>query len=430
MPRPSFQPSSTRPLTAPKHLLLAAFVISSLLPYLAISVGNNSNLPLSSVLAACLIIAGKILAEDLLRYALLAASPWFATFAASLGGWLPVQPSIAGLIAWTAWTLPALALVSVIRSGWLPQFSRLTKSSLFISCVYALWQYTELRAGRIPFLQWYTAAGYASVQRNAESILSHTSRPFGQFPEPSFLASTLILGVAVVLLAEYHVRREVSRSAWLLCVLVFIVLYLARSGVVVFCLPMLLILVFAVAGVRARLVFIIATPYAALMVLRVLADRTRSADYSWSDRLGALLSAFDFQFSSWQTALFGLGRDATVLLFQHHLIPIHSLVRGYYPQGLYSSVGKYWVEGGLLFGVLPTLLILAYISGCGLRDVGKVAAVGAIGIWLVVSVLALGYDSASWIWISLGLFSALRFGAESISQPESEPYVVGQVAGK
>jgi hypothetical protein len=63
--------------------------------------------------------------------------------------------------------------------------------AMLLHAVLGLWQVYSFSSGVFPFAELYVNQSFLSVQENAETIARYTQRPFGLFPEPSAMSSSL-----------------------------------------------------------------------------------------------------------------------------------------------------------------------------------------------------------------------------------------------
>jgi hypothetical protein len=278
-----------------------------------------------------------------------------------------------------------------------------------VTVAFAVLQKIYLEQGMIPFLQYYSLPGYASVQSNAEVITRYIRRPFAFFPEPSFMAGTLALAIAALIIMRRFNSPRLSKWEYLLSVACVGAIYLSDSGsglvsigLILFVLlwPMVkggwrITLVLAVVGVTAWL------------GSQVLESRGLAQNYSWSDRSASILGALRYFVSSEGNLLLGVGKGAASLLFRQGEIPLDGLQYFTALPDVFSVIGRLWLECGLLYGVALTLSCLAVIAHRVRVISGGAVAVACAGLWVLVAGLTISYESAAWIWAFPGIFLGL-----------------------
>lgn len=375
-------------------------VVFCFLPYAALPLGNNTNVPLSSLVA--LTFLPVVLQHP--RLALLLGLITIGPFAHSMALIVAGQDvSLAASVAWAVHVSPLVgfAAIAIHRSE-----AMITPLywSLIGSCVYAFVQLTLLRRGSIPFIGLYDIPGYASVKNQEYAIINYIGRPFGLFPEPSFLAGSLAMGTVLYLALRATQATPLSRVDYVLILAVAGTIFLTQSGSGVLTIGLILILAILPYRRSRWIPFVLlAMLSAAVKVgLEILSSRSGSGqNFSWGDRLGSLLATGEYVYGSAIRWLVGVGKGTLNELFL-------------------SGEIRVGTQGGRLLDTASVLLRLLFELGLplGLLIIGSLVwaivrgnrqALGVFGValvlttWLVVAGATITYDSAALIWAVPGV---------------------------
>lgn len=379
---------------------VVALVVLCFLPYAAVALGNNTNVPLSSLLA--LTFFPMILRDQrlVLTLGLVLLGPFVQSLALTLLG---VEVNLAAAVAWILHAAPLLGFAAI--AGYRPD--ALVKPlywALLSSCLYAVLQLAFIRRGQVPLVDLYEIPGYASVKNQESIIVNYIRRPFGWFPEPSFLAGTLALGAIVYLmLRTAHGRRLAPGDFWMLGAVVGTI-FLTRSGSGV--LTISAIFLVAVVPYRRSAWLLPALSVLGLVGVKfgwdILSSRSGSGqNFSWTDRLTSLVAAGQYVYNSGAGWLVGIGKGSLNQRFVSGDILAGSaggrlldtasvLLRLVYELGL--------PLGGLLLGIL----VMAVVRG-STALVGGTGAAIILFTWMVVAGVTITYDSAALIWAVPGI---------------------------
>jgi hypothetical protein len=397
----------TRRVSRRVRFLIVFLVCLSFLPYAAIPLGANTNLPLSSLVAIPVIFAG--LRTRLLRFRgflLLAALPCVAAYVGILIGYPMNNPK--ALIIWPAHIIAVCGFAASVVLVPKTFLRRVIAAALLVSSCYALVQKVFLDRGSILFPWIYQTPGYASVQDQAQVITMYIKRPFGWFPEPSFLAGTIALAICgIVILGGRLSPRDplVAGSIVTAC----FVLFLTRSGVAVIA---LLPLALALAGRGRKIVTImmtaVAMPFSIWVAYTILGDRRGVGNSSWSDRLGSILASLNYLSEQLGLMLTGVGKGSGVFLFNSGRIPTGSMGGTGRMDDLYSVLARLVFELGIPIGILAVALPALWLLKGARTQVGPFAAFSVVLVWSLVATLAITYDSAAWLWALPGIGLGLK----------------------
>jgi hypothetical protein len=279
-------------------------------------------------------------------------------------------------------------------------------------------QHLFIIRGSLPLVGLYDLPGYASVRAVEEQVLLYVKRPFGWYPEPSFMAGTLILGMVLVALAGHVVSRRLKVAA---LVLGGAALVVSQSGVVVVgAVPVAMVLVARLRPAHRTLGFIVLLPAALVAGCLTLSARGRFDNYSWGDRAGASIVSLRHMSEEIGTMLVGVGRGGMSELFAARAVDLGDMAFVAYPTGVYSVTTRWIAEVGLPLGVLTVgLLLVALWRGIADRH-GTWVASWLTFLWFVVATLAIGYDSGATLWLFAGLAGWGRGGETVEGSPRRQ----------
>jgi hypothetical protein len=235
-----------------------------------------------------------------------------------------------------------------------------------LHCAVGAWQMYGFHAGYLPLAFLYVNPSFASVQLAMKSIIMYVQRPFGLFPEPSAMSSSLgpwILFWFALALDVVKLRTPVSKwlkvlfSTAAVCSLALTLA--SRSGHIVFILAGLGV-IFSVWMTRRHSAV---TMYAILVVvvgviiplllwfttqsLQSRMQAARNETDSWEDRSSSLEVGFRLAFmSDGPTLIFGMGvGQSNIALWDNaRLEAVWSVLLTYiYEQGIIGLIAVIWV---------------------------------------------------------------------------------------
>lgn len=373
-------------------------------PYVAVNFGNSTSIPIACLLSLGLI--ARTLWDRFVFWAtlILCGAPFLATVFRLLVA--PHPLSVAPYLTWICYVSVAPAMVSiflVLRTRVLPLLSITIAVSALIGHI----QKPFLEAGTIPWLWYYQARGVTPVTELANR---YNPRPFGLFPEPSYLAGTLTLSLLLVAAIVQFWGITYSWREWLAFVLVIPLLLDTVSGSLVVTLAVL-VAAWCIPLVR-RLpallgLFPVATLGALIKANDVLAQRSTGAfNFSWVDRSSSLIIGLrELVSGPAQTAL-GIGRGMTTIYFTSGRMPTYVAMHYNSIPDVYSVTLRVIIENGLFFGTLIIVgLAWQFLRNSGLGN--AIIGLGFLVCWLVVAGLTVTYDGSSWCWAAPGGMAGL-----------------------
>jgi hypothetical protein len=275
-----------------------------------------------------------------------------------------------------------------------------------------LWQMYSFTSGEFPLPELYVNSSFLSVQDMVKTIARYIQRPFGIFPEPSAMSSSL--APWVIFWAAYfggfvELRREPARWQKVLfglaAVGALMLIIVSRSGHTI----VTLVPVLAMVGmwfIRCRatpgnyLVILVAScivlPAVIWMGANAMSDRLYGksdiGNSSWEERSTSLIVGFKMVTGgSVATLLFGLGPGMSSPA-------IYGLAR---LEAIWSVVLTYLYETGLV-GVIALAWVGTYLARIW-RETRYSFSMAALGVvWLIGILLTTSYEQLLPIWVALG----------------------------
>lgn len=408
------------------RFLITLLIVLSFLPYAALPIGANTNLPLSSIMSIPVIFAGLRTGRLRFRgFLVLATLPCVGAYLGILIGYPMSNPN--ALLIWPAHIIGICGFAASVNLVSKLFLRRVISTVLLASTCFALVQKVFLDRGTVPFLWIYRTPGYASVADQAEVIAMYIRRPFGWFPEPSFLAGTIALAICgIVILGGRLTLKDPLVSAAI--VTGCFALFLTRSGVAVIAMfPLALALV----GRGRKFVSILMTTFAIPLLIwvgyTVLGDRRGLGNSSWRDRLGSISTSLQYLTDQLGLTLVGVGKGSGVLLFTTGRIPTGGLGEAGRMDDLYSVLARLVFELGIPIGIAAVALPSYWLWKGTRTQVGPFSAFSVVLVWGLVATFAITYDSAAWLWALPGIGLGLKFEFDSRSAEAGALPPVGDV---
>lgn len=389
--------------------LATAFVVTSFLPYVAFSLGTSTNVSITSIIGGILSIRLARNPRIMIAILLTLTAPFAATLIRLAFDNRDVNVNSYFTYAFILFTFFGAASAFGILGR---RCVKLLSVCISVSAVIAIGQkYIFLNSGVIPFIELYNVSGYASVASNADTIVRYIKRPFGLFPEPSFLAGSLALacGVLVLFMDKYKVPfKPFYATAF---GLVIFTIFISDSGSGVICIALLGLSVF-LPYLRKHKGLLFLLPFAMTgavwLGLSIAANRQDGVNTSWNDRLASIIGALNLWLDNPLNFLVGVGRGLVPSYFlsgdvEYTGMAIYSVV-----PDVYSVIVRVIVENGALFGLPLLLWMLFLILRLGGRRMA-VLGLALAGLWCVVAGLTISYETAAWIWCVPGACATIHF---------------------
>jgi len=314
-----------------------------------------------------------------------------------------ISLSVAAMLA-TQFLLPrhALALMTGIATA------------AILHTVVGIWQIYAFAHGQFPLLFLYVNPSFLSIQDNVETIVRYIQRPFGLFPEPSAMSSSLapwVLFWMAELLGLVRLRQRPARWQRAMFTVAAIgslsVIILSRSGHAMITLAMVALFA-AVWLVRCRAtlrsflailgVFGVALPLLAWVLVQSISARmggTTEVDQSWQDRGNSLrVGLAVFLAGGPATFLFGIGIGL--------LAPLMRRTTDYIT--CWSVLLTYLYQTGMV-GFLVLLAIGRYLLNVWRHAGHGVVFICILVVWLMGITVTTSYEHLLPLWVALGWLS-------------------------
>lgn len=396
--------------TALDRALAGILIMLSAFPYAGIALGGNTNVPISSLVAAILVIRAAKYVPLLAVAVLVAAVPFFSAFIRLFYDPTPLQ--IIPVITWIAATLAlpgAAAAVIFLRRRTITWLSW----TLIGSAGYAVIQkhvFIEW-LNTVPFAPLYQLPGYANLLPFQETFLTYIRRPFGFFPETSFMVGTVTLMAMVLIVLIRHYKMVLSPRDWVAVGLTVWATAVSGSGSAVFVLGAVLLAVLIPVALRRAWVGILGVPAAAagafVVANSVLTEREENFNWSWADRGSSIQALTKRLLEDPQAFWGGLGRGRVNEEFMAGNMPTETFL--YYNPivDVYSVTGRMIAENGFLVGGIAFLFLAVILIRSG-NQVPILYGILHVFVWGVISAATITYDNAFWLWGCAGVCIGLE----------------------
>lgn len=319
-----------------------------------------------------------------------------------------------------ATVLGAASTFRILRDSIIPLLS----SCISLSAIVALVQkFVFLDKGIVPWLEYYDVPGYASVAGNAQTIALYIRRPFGLFPEPSFLAGSLALATVALIASISVFKQRYSALSVMAFSLSIFTIYVSDSGSGIVCIVVLAAVAFIpiirrFKGLLLLLPFVLAG--AVWLGLSIAANRQSGVNTSWNDRMASIIGASRLILEEPNMFLFGLGRGMIPSYFESGRVSFADMTVYSSIPDVYSVLVRIVLENGIVFGLPIVVWMVLLITTEGTSRITPSGVLYFV-LWFVVAALTISYETAAWIWILPGIFLGRR-SIISISKNESTEY--------
>jgi hypothetical protein len=384
------------------------------MPYPAMAVGNSSSLQMGNILCILLLIPAFALRwrhRPIFFFPLLMAPLVISAVKAGVTQTGDLAVCFNTLSMW------AIALVSLfIAQLFVPKYGLQILTGIAAAAILhtavGLCQLYSFSNGEFPFLGLYVNQAFANIQENADTIAKYIQRPFGIFPEPSAMASSLapwLVFWVAELCGVVRLRQTLARWQRILFAVAaagsLLLIILSSSGHTMITLAALLfigMLWFRKLRATPRTFAVVlpvmaaCAPLVIWMAATVMANRIEGEwqvnNSSWEDRSSSLVVGFDiYAHGDVPTILFGLGvgLSPAALLDAAHL------------DAVWSVLLTYLYETGMV-GAVVICFLGAYLLRVWRASDLNPAFAGILIVWLVGITVTTSYSQLLPIWIALG----------------------------
>lgn len=398
---------------------IAAFALGffAFLPYPAIPAGNNTAIQIGSLITLAMVVPILLISwkrQPFYLYLLLLIP--LCTSAIKVA--VTEQPGLDTCIKSVLTTaLPCLTLLAGMNYApkWLLQIMTGIAAATILHVLVGCWQeYVFLTGGQFPLLPLYVNPSFLSVAEQANDFVRYEQRPFGLFPEPSAMSSSLAPWVLIwiaELCGMLKFAAQPSRRQRMLFTTAAIsglaLIISSRSGHAVVTLAA--VVLFGAAWVlKARatprnflatlVVFGIVLPVTIWLTVLALNDRVSESagiNQSWLDRSESLRVGLQLWLhGDPPTLLFGIGTglSAAVLSTNHALDAVWSVLLTYlYETGIVGALVLAWFALVLFRTWRGTRFSLAFAT--------------VLVVWLVGITLTTSYSQLLPIWLTLAFLA-------------------------
>lgn len=412
---------AARPAVVPRALLTwiaGATAFFCMLPYPAYAVGGATAVQAGNICAALaclpLLIGALGRPRQVHLYAVLVAPLLVAALAVAVSNSDHATLAFKSLAVWAA-SLLGLVVAQLYAPRCAVALLTGIAAATLLHAGVGLWQSYAFSHDHFPLVELYVNPSFLSVQENADTIARWTKRPFGLFPEPSAMSSSLspwVLIWAGILTGVLRLKQHVTGAHRLLFAAAaaggMALIILSRSGQTAVTMLGLLIIaalwLLRARATQATLMAVVAASGAVLPAVlwfaaRAVADRiggtNRLGNSSWEERASSIVLGFSiYAAGGLKTLLFGLGPGLASLSVWEaaRLEAVWSVSLSYlYDTGVVGVLAASWLAAVLLRNWLLARFDLAY-AGIGF-------------VWLVGVTLTTSYEQLLPLWLALGVLT-------------------------
>jgi hypothetical protein len=397
--------------------LIAAFALGFLcfLPYPALPVGGNSAVQIGNVLSIVLALPLLLVSwkrQPYYLYLLIVIPLCIASLKVAVAQ----QPGLDVALKDTAvWMVACVTLLAAQR--YFPKYSLAILTGVaivtLIHVAVGAWQAYAFRADYLPLQSIYINPSFLSVQDNATVIVRYIRRPFGLFPEPSAMSSSLAPFVLLWFAELFGLVRYVAEPArWQRVIFTIaaigglVLIVLSRSGHAMATLAV--VLVFGAMWLKNAkptlrnylwivLVFGVILPIGAWLTYLAIGERVAAgtSSGSWEDRSDSLIIGFGLWVKGdWQNIVFGLGTGLSGPA-------IYKAVR---LEAVWSVLLTFVYETGVV-GLIAVAAIARYLYRQWQQSGFSVVFLMIFLVWLLGVTVTTSYEQLLPIWLALGWFT-------------------------
>lgn len=422
------------------------FVFSCFFPNPALTIGSSTGLQLSHALA--LLFLPVVLIKGFPKRHSLALLLVMLTMAASGFYVVLTGRAISEGVVVNSTVATFLALVPLIPIGWFLckgyalHVLRGVAWGIIANSLMGAYQIYSFSKSEFPMIWIFQNPSYGDFIQSLEVEWAlYVKRPFGFFPEPSAMSSSigpwLVLMVALLLYPGL-LRGIPPRIKALLCAAVVFGLALIMTSQSGYMLPLMASLAAVSLPMVARLVrrayrpgnFLslgilgIAGVVLAFTAISYLGDRLDFQNESWQQRGESILWGVSYLGTDPGVLLFGVGPGQSFEMLSQAGMS-EDLASG---SAVWSVTVHHLQEQGLLGG-LALLAILGMVLAAIVRGSWRVAGLACLMAWMCGVVLTTSYASLSPIWLFMGallLWDRLFGPARKDESPQSNVEASGK----
>ncbi len=383
-----------------------------IMPYASLPVGGNSAIQIGNLFTIVMAMFLLVIAwrgKPFWIYPLLLLPLYLSTLCVGVVGEANLELCFKSTVVWTLSLLTIVVAQHFAVRHPVELLSGLAAATLIHAAI-GIWQWFVFPSGVIPLLWIYINPSFYSVQIHADALSRYAMRPFGLFPEPSAMASSLapwilfwtayLLGLVPLRVQPARWQRALFAAAASAGIFLIIISQSGHSAVTLLAVGVFVLAWFvrsrATLGTYLAIVFGSVAGSAALWLaansLSRRIGRKTLGNSSWEDRSNSLILGFTEAFGSDPlTALFGLGPglSAVALYKVSEFVAVWSVLLTYlYETGIIGFVAV----SGIAFYLLRTWKASRF----------NMAFAAIFLVWLVGITITTSYDQLLSLWVTLG----------------------------
>jgi hypothetical protein len=402
------------PRLGPAATLLLGFL--TFMPYPSLTVGGNSALQMGSILTLLLMIPALAMPwrhRPIFLYVLIFVPIILSAVNAAVTGADDIDLCVKSI------PFAVVVVLTLIPTQlYAPRYPLhlLTgiAAATVVHAAVGFWQLYCFSNGEFPFANIYVNVSFMSVQDNADVIAKYVQRPFGLFPEPSAMSSSLapwiLFWVAevtgVVRLREQPARWQRVLFACAACGGLLLIILSASAHMVATLAGLTIIALYAFRRMRATpRSFAIVVPILGLLVPLMIylattamsgrVEHETTGGGSWDERSTSLVMGFElYAHGDLATLIFGMGIGLAppALWNAAHVSAICSVLLTYlYESGLVGVAMIAWI----------TVYMLRVWRASGLDVTFAVMSL----LWLFGITVTTSYAQLLPVWVTMGWLS-------------------------
>jgi hypothetical protein len=390
-----------------------------LMPYPALSIGGTSALQIGNALTLLMVLPVLVMSWRVRAfwvYPALLLPLVFSALKVGVSGGGDLGICVKSMAVWAVSCL-SLLIPQLYARRYAVHFCTGVALVTLLHAAVGVWQVYSFSSGVFPIPEVYVNQSFLSVQANAETIAKYTQRPFGLFPEPSAMSSSLapwVLFFVGELCGIVRLKQRPARWQHVLFAAAAAgglgLIILSQSGhaaVTVLAVLVMAAIWFSRSAATARTFGVIvvglgvvlpAVLWFAAVALSNRVGGTEMGNSSWAERTASLQIGWSLlTHSNVSGAVFGVGvGQMSPALWNEASI-----------EAVYSVLLTYLYETGLVGAV--ALGMVGYVLARGWRRTGFSLAFAAIGaVWLVGATVTTSYEQLLSIWLVLGWLTVWR----------------------
>jgi hypothetical protein len=383
------------------------------MPYPAMSVGGTSALQIGNVLTLLLVLPVLAISwrgRAFWLYPVLLLPLILSSLKVGIAGGGEMGIAVKGTAVWAV-SMTALLIPQLYTRRYAVPFLTGAALATIVHAAVGAWQVYSFSTGVFPFPQLYVNQSFLSVRENAQIIAKYTQRPFGIFPEPSAMSSSLapwVLFFVAELCGIVRLKRRPEPWQHALFAVAAVgglgLIILSQSGHAAVTVVAVLILVaiwFSRSAATARTYGVIVVGLGVVLPAVLwfsavsLANRmggTEMGNSSWAERTASLRIGWSMLVhSNVSGALFGLGvgQMSPALWDQASIEAVYSVLLTYlYETGL---------VGAMALGTLAYVLAQVWR-----RTQFSIGFAAVVAVWVIGATVTTSYEQLLSLWLVLG----------------------------